>query len=147
MNKAPFHFLRTILWQVSHQSTIPCEEMGEVTSMTSQTCLNSGVPSGSWNTRVWKFGLSRVSVKQLLQDPELARMNSSVDATSASALGVGVGGVAAGQGLGLSWLSGPPGMRVWASVLYDITACRRCRTAGGQLAGQGTLVFLTTSIA
>lgn len=123
--------------------------MGKVTSMTSQTCLNSGVPSGRWNTRMWKFGSSRVSVKQLLQDPELAGMNSSVDAASAAALGVGWGWgwVAAGQGLGLSWLSGPPRMRVWASVLYDITACRRCRTAGGQLAGQGTLVFLMTLIA
>lgn len=104
MNKDPSHFLRTTLCQVSHQSTNPCEEMGEVTSMTPQTCFNSGVPSGRWNTRVWKFGPSRVSVKQLLQDPELARMNSSVDAASASALGVGVGvgGSRAGPGAQLA---------------------------------------------
>lgn len=65
--------------------------------VTSQTCLNSGVPSGSWNTGVWRNRPSRVSVEQLLQDPELARMNSSVDAASAAALGVG-GGVKVGVG-------------------------------------------------
>lgn len=61
---------------------------------------------------MWKFGSSRVSVKQLLQDPELARMNSSVDAASAAALGVGVG---VGVGVGGSRAGPGAQLALWST--------------------------------